>query len=76
MLEITARQEHVLATWQAFEAQHDRPPTVRELRGLLGVASTATVHKHLLALTKKGKIVLGMRGVRLFCSGTLRKPSP
>lgn len=35
---------------------HQYPPTIREIGAMVGLSSTATVHGHLQALIKEGKL--------------------
>lgn len=54
---ITERQREVLDHIRAFLDGHGYPPTIRELRNLLGIGSTNAVVCHLKALEKKGYLV-------------------
>ena len=76
MLTITPRQREILDAYTALAEQHGRPPSIRELGRVLGVRWTNGVHKSVVALVKKGKIVLVAKGVHQFSSGTLRKQCP
>ncbi len=53
MESLTERQRQVLETILSFLDREDRPPTVRELGGLLG-RHPKTVYQHILALERKG----------------------
>lgn len=65
---LTDRQRLVLDVIRRWIAQHGYPPTLRELGGELGIASTNGVNDHLVALERKGWIVRTdrlSRGIRL-----------
>lgn len=53
---LTERQRDVLGHVMLFTKAKGYPPTLRELRELLGVASTQGVSDHLRALERKGAI--------------------
>lgn len=57
----TERQKEVLNTIAGFSAKNGYPPTLRELADILGVTSTNGVHDILVALEKKGLIVITKR---------------
>jgi repressor LexA len=46
----------ILMAIQAYHEKHGFSPTVRELRDMVGLRSTATVHRYLGILKKEGKI--------------------
>ena len=50
---LTRRQKEVLDTISSFVEQHGYSPSFEELASGLGLASLATVHKHILALEAK-----------------------
>lgn len=56
MLKLTDRQREILA----FISQHTiltgEAPSIHEIKDRFGLASTGTVHKHLVALEKRGVI--------------------
>ncbi|MDW7761941.1 MAG: transcriptional repressor LexA [Acidobacteriota bacterium] len=54
--ELTPRQGKVLRAFEAFVLENGRPPTVRELGGLLGIAHPSAVFKHLRSLERKGRL--------------------
>jgi len=54
--ELTPRQEKILKAVEAFILEWGYPPTVRQLGGLLRIASPSAVFKHLLSLEKKGYV--------------------
>lgn len=51
---VTKRQKEVLEAISAFVEEHGYSPSFEELAATLGLASLATVHKHILALESKG----------------------
>lgn len=51
---VTKRQKEVLEAISAFVEEHRYSPSFEELAATLGLASLATVHKHILALESKG----------------------
>ena len=67
MNELTSRQGEVLALVVDAIRRNGRPPTLREIAGEIGGASTNTVKDHLLALAKKGhvRLVTGSRGIQV-----------
>lgn len=48
--------EKVLDTIIAYQRQHERPPTVREIAQALDMASTGGIHRWLEILRSQGKI--------------------
>ncbi|HED1253186.1 TPA: SOS-response repressor and protease LexA, partial [Citrobacter amalonaticus] len=54
MMNLTARQQHVLDTLISFQREHGYPPTNTELSGLLGCSSPNAAADHLRALERKG----------------------
>ena len=60
---LTERQEKVVSTIQFWIKEHGFPPTIRELRGPLGIKSLRGVTTHLDALAKKG-VLMRKRGAR------------
>lgn len=62
--ELTERQHQVLEIIRRFVQKHGKSPTVREIAHDLGVSSTCTAHKHLVALEKKGLISKSKYGYR------------
>lgn len=55
-LRLTARQATVLEAIKASIREHGYPPTIRELRDVLGIKSTHGIACHLEALERKGTI--------------------
>jgi transcriptional regulator with XRE-family HTH domain len=53
---LTAKQRRVLNAINDFTERHKYMPTVRELCNMLGLASTSTMHQHLVRLEEKGYI--------------------
>lgn len=58
--------EEVLTTINKWTVDHGMPPTIDELRNLLGVGSTRTILRYLRSLEKEGSIKrwAGSRGIR------------
>ena len=56
MQNLTPKQAIVLEYIEAYQLEHGKSPTLRELREHLGVSSDNSVLKHLAALEKKGYI--------------------
>lgn len=54
MKELTDKQQKVLNFIEAFQMQHGKSPTIREIKEFLDVSSDNSVLKHLSALQKKG----------------------
>lgn len=50
------KQKRVLEFIKTYINEKGYPPTIEEIKKNFGLSSTATVHKHLLALEKKGYI--------------------
>jgi repressor LexA len=50
---LTRRQKEVLDTISSFVEEHGYSPSFEELASILGLASLATVHKHVMALEAK-----------------------
>lgn len=67
---LTAKQKNVLAFIEQYQLEHERSPTIREIRLHLNVKSDNGVLKHLAALEKKGAIRKSdvHRGIRLLSS--------
>jgi repressor LexA len=68
MRELTERQQQVLDIVRRYLLKNGQSPTVREIVRELGVRSTCTVHKHIIALEKKGyisKTKYGYRSIEL-----------
>jgi repressor LexA len=53
---LSDRQRQILDFISRYIADHDRPPTNREIGQAMGIASTGHVDYHLTVLTKKGYI--------------------
>lgn len=65
---LSDRQQQILEFISAYIAEHDRPPTNREIGQAMGIASTGHVDYHLTVLAKKGYIereANTSRGLRL-----------
>jgi repressor LexA len=54
--ELSERQKQVLEYIRAVVAERGYPPSVREIGEALGLSSPSTVHSHISALVKAGKI--------------------
>lgn len=68
MVTLSAKQQRILDWIQQFIADHDYPPTVREIGTALAIKSTANVAYHLDHLEAAGKIHRDFnvaRGLRL-----------
>lgn len=68
VVRLTIRQREVLEAIAAFIEHNGYPPSVRDLRVVLNVSSTATVKDHLDALVRKGWIERdpgAARGIRV-----------
>jgi repressor LexA len=66
--DLTERQQQVLDIIRKHVHKSGQAPTVREIAKDLGVSSTCTAHKHLVALEKKGlisKTKYGYRSIEL-----------
>ena len=50
------RQQHILKVIREVSQQRGYPPSVREIGGMVGLASSSTVQSHLDALERKGLI--------------------
>jgi repressor LexA len=50
------KQKRVFEFIKKYIKERGYPPTIEEIKKSLGLSSTATVHKHLLALERKGYI--------------------
>lgn len=61
---LTERQQQVLEIIRRHMAKNGQSPTVREIARELGVRSTCTAQKHLVALEKKGLITKPKYGYR------------
>jgi repressor LexA len=53
---LTKRQKEVLDVISTFVEQNGYSPSFEELASTLGLASLATVHKHILALESKSYV--------------------
>lgn len=70
---LTNRQGQVLAWIKDFIAEHDMPPTVREIGGAFEIKSS-TVHEMLRSMERKGHLRRGDRGARsLIVQGAKKK---
>lgn len=56
---LTKRQKEVLVAISSFVEEHGYSPSFEELAATLGLASLATVHKHILALEAKSYLKRG-----------------
>ena len=73
---LSDRQRQILDFISGYIAEHDRPPTNREIGQAMGIASTGHVDYHLSVLAKKGYIereANTSRGLRLT---TVSEPHP
>ena len=69
---LSGRQRQMLEFIADYIAEHDRPPTNREIGQAMGIASTGHVDYHLSVLAKKGYIereANTSRGLRLTAAG-------
>lgn len=66
------KTDRVLSAIQEWMVRHGVPPTINELRQVLGVSSTRTVHRYLTELEELGLIARwkGARGIRLLRAAT------
>lgn len=64
MAELTPKQQQVLEIIRRRLAKDGQSPTVREIAREMGVRSTCTVHRHLVALEDKGLISRTRYGYR------------
>jgi len=55
-VDLTSRQQEILAFVNAHVDEHGYPPTVREIGQAVGLTSPSTVHAHLEKLAKAGLI--------------------
>ena len=55
-MDLTARQQEILAFVNAHVDEHGYPPTVREIGQAVGLTSPSTVHAHLEKLERAGLI--------------------
>ena len=62
MVHLTDKQLQVLNAIKEYQEVHGYPPSVRELAEHFGQASTAGIHKILVALQEKGYLRKGHRG--------------
>jgi repressor LexA len=53
---LTFRKRMIVEAIQAYVAEHNYPPTVRELCDMVGLKSGSTMHRHLEDLRKAGMI--------------------
>lgn len=67
MTELSDRQRDVLRFLCRFLVTHQRPPSLREIGGAMGIGSTNGVSDRLKALAKKGFVYLDgtSRGIRV-----------
>ena len=63
MIKPTARQMLVLCAIDASVRTLGYPPTRREIGAVLGISSTNAVQDHLLALMRKGLVLMGGDGL-------------
>lgn len=62
--ELTRRQLEVLNMIGAFDAQHGRPPTRKEIADHFGFASWNAAQVHVEALQRKGALIWTRRKAR------------
>jgi len=60
----TRRQKEILEALRSLSAERGRPPTLAEIAGRAGLASSSTVHKHLELLEERGLLKRRRRGRR------------
>lgn len=53
---LTRRQDEILTFVQRYTESHGYPPSVREIGQAMGLTSSSTVHSHLEALARKGRL--------------------
>ena len=73
--ELTERQQQMLAFIREYLTTHAYPPSIREIRNALGIASNATVSRRLNELSNHGWIYRNKwvaRGIRLVATPTRR----
>jgi repressor LexA len=56
MEDLTQRQREVLAALQRLHDQHGFAPSLREVASEVGLASTSSVHHHVVRLEQRGLI--------------------
>jgi repressor LexA len=56
MEDLTARQREVLAALRRLHDQHGFAPSLREVASEVGLASTSSVHHHVVRLEQRGLI--------------------
>jgi repressor LexA len=50
------KQDEIVAFIAAYYREHSYPPSVRDIGTAVGLSSTSTVHHHLSALQREGRI--------------------
>ncbi len=53
-MELTKRQQEIFDYIRRYSERHGYPPTVRDIGGAVGLASSSTVHAHLASLERMG----------------------
>ena len=61
---LTKRQKEVLDFIASYQVENGYSPSYEEIATGLGLASLATVHKHIIALTKKNYLKRGVNQSR------------
>ena len=74
MQDIQKRQEDILTYIEDCTAEHQCPPTIREIQAECGIASTSTVHSDLKDLEETGFIKhIGMRYAPVYTERYINK---
>lgn len=76
MTGLTKRQSQILALINSFTQSSGHAPSYRELMQVLGLHSTATLHKHIENLKKLGHLKTTARGWRSLKTAKLTKSPP
>lgn len=53
---LTNKQKKILDAIKSFIEKHSFPPTIEELRKIVGIQSKSTIHTHLTKLREKGYV--------------------
>ncbi|EKE19272.1 MAG: LexA repressor [uncultured bacterium] len=79
IMEITKKQQEVLAFMKEFFAEKGEMPTLREIQESLGYSTTSSVQRHTEALKKKGYLSVEKhqsRGLRIKRAESRKYPIP
>jgi hypothetical protein len=66
-------KQRILDFIERYRTQHEYPPTVREIGGAVGLASPATVHRHLVDLVEMGALERVPRRARTRWAADVRR---